>query len=76
MAPQTSDLVIQRPGLAPADPGLSRAYQPIETCCESAKMSDLRKAEIARPKWLFASVKRNIGSICQPLGVSLRRQIG
>lgn len=29
---------------------------------ERVKMNDLRKAEFARPKWLFASVKRNIGT--------------
>lgn len=39
-------------------------------------MSDLRKAEIARLKWLFASVKWNIGQPCQPLGVPLKRQMG
>ena len=39
-------------------------------------MSDLRKAEIAHPKLLFASVKRNIVPFCRPLGVSRKRQIG
>ena len=64
------------PGSAVADPGLLHANRPRETPLASTEMSDLRKAEFARPKWLFASVERNIAQLYQLPVVPLRRQIG
>jgi len=64
------------PGSEVADPGFLHANRPRETPLPSAQMSDLRKPEFARPKWLFASVERNIHVSRSTLSLPLKRQIG